>query len=393
MVLQDADMKVSPVFVANYNATEKIMVNQGGTSSSKTYSIMQVLFMFAIYEPGIVITVTGESYPNLRKGAYRDAETIHSRSRFIKSQVKFWNKNERIIYFKSGSQIEFITNLDEQSAKAGKRDYLFVNEANGIEWLVFWQLAIRTRKKIFIDYNPTAPFWVHDNIIGTNPDTNELTATVKLIISDHRHNPFLSAEEHQKIEGIKDRQLWAVYARGKTGNITGLIFPNWVRIPDEKFPWDAPFFGGLDFGYTNDPTAGVRIARVGESIFLHELCYTPGIAPKQMKQILWANGFNENIPIYCENDPDQVNQLRHIDVAAVPAIKGPGSVNSGILQINKDYHVFYTASSENLHWERQRYVWLKDKKSGKTLNEPVDQFNHLMDATRYGIHTHYFREG
>ena len=151
--------ETSPVFEANFNSKAKINVNQGGTSSSKTYSLMQLLFYKAVYEPRAVITITGESIPNLKKGAYRDTETIYTRSKYLQSQISFWNKSDRIIYFKNGSLIEFVSNLNEQSAKNGKRDYLFCNEANGISWLIFFQLAIRTRKTIYIDYNPTAPFW------------------------------------------------------------------------------------------------------------------------------------------------------------------------------------------------------------------------------------------
>lgn len=380
----------TPVFQANYESKAKIVVDQGGTSSSKTVSIMQRLFLYALSEKGCVITVTGESLPNLRKGAYRDAEWLYSITPQLQAQVKFWNKTDRIIYFRNGSLMEFTSNLDEQSAKAGKRDYLFVNECNGVPWAIFFQLAIRTRKQVFIDYNPTVRFWAHDNLIGTDPSTNELSATVQLIISDHRHNPFLSQEEHAKIEGIKDKQLWLVYARGKTGNVTGLIFPDWQKIPDEQFPREEPFFGGLDFGYTNDPTAGVKICKVGESIFLHELCYTPGIAPVQMKQIFYANGFNKNTPVYCDHDPDQINQLRRHGILAMPAVKGPGSINSGIVQL-KEYKVFYTASSVNVHEERSRYMWLVDPLTGKSTNTPIDQWNHIIDAARIGVHTHYFR--
>lgn len=383
--------QTTPVFQANFLSKAKLNVNQGGTSSSKTYSIMQLLCYKAVYEPRMVITVTGESIPNLKKGAYRDTETIYSRSKYLQSQILSWNKTDRIIYFKNGSIIEFVSNLNEQSAKNGKRDYLFCNEANGISYQIFFQLAIRTRKTIYIDYNPTAPFWAHEKLIGTDATGNDLSATVQLIISDHRHNTFLTEEEHAKIEGIKDPELWKVYARGLTGNLIGLIFPNWRQIPDSEYPWDEPYVGGLDFGYTNDPTAGVKIVRIANSIFIHELCYTPGIAPVQLNKLFRANGFTDDVPIYCEHDPDQVAQLRRLDLYAAMARKGQGSVNSGILKL-KEHSVFYTASSKNLHEEKIRYMWDKDKDTGKLLNIPIDAHNHLMDATRYGVYSHFFRE-
>lgn len=394
----------SPVYDANKKSAAKIIINQGGTSSSKTYSIVQLLFEKCVYEQKIVVTITGESIPNLKKGAYRDAETIFSKSKFLQSRIESWNKTERIILFKNGSLIEFVSNLTEQSAKNGKRDYLFCNEANGIDWLIFFQLAIRTRKQIYLDYNPTARFWAHDNLIGTGPASNELSAVVELLISDHRHNPFLTDEEHNKIEGIKDPELWRVYARGMTGNVTGLIYPNWTKISDELFfslfinqdgpdkgkPNGLPSFGGLDFGYVNDPTAGVRMVRIGESIYIHELCYTPAITPINTKQIFYSNGFSDGYPVYCEHDPDIVSQLRRLDMLALPARKGPGSIKAGIAKVN-EYKIFYTASSVNIDNERSRYMWLKDE-NGKSTNEPIDMFNHLMDAIRYGIYTHFYHQ-
>lgn len=377
------------VFHANQQSKAQIVINQGGTSSSKTYSIVQLLFLIAVYTPGQVITITGESMPNLRKGAYRDAETIYARSKHLQQLITFWNKADRVIYFKNGSIIEFVTNLDEQSAKNGKRDYLFVNEANGITWAIFWQLAIRTRKQVFIDYNPSAPFWAHEKLIGTTPESNDLHATVQLIISDHRHNCFLTPDEHAKIEGIKDPELWKVYARGLTGNLQGLIYPDARRIPDKDYPWDASKIAGIDFGYTNDPTAIARVAFIGDNLFIHELCYEAGLAPIKQKQLLTASGFT-NEPVYCENDPDQIAQLRRHSVLAIPARKGPGSINSGIQKM-KEFNIHYTASSLNLHDEKQKYMWVIDPITGKPTNTPVDQFNHLWDAARYAVYTHFFR--
>lgn len=207
----------SIIYQANLEATESIVVNQGGTSSGKTYSIIQLLFTLAIACPMQVITVVGQDIPNLKKGAYRDAKTIYSNSKDLQQWFGKPNETDRVFTCTNGSIIEFTSYQDEQDAKSGKRDYLFVNEANGISYDIYRQLAIRTRKKIFIDYNPSASFWVHEELIGKEG--------VKLIISDHRHNPFLTQEQHDKIEGISDPDYWKVYARGLTGKIEGLLFP------------------------------------------------------------------------------------------------------------------------------------------------------------------------
>lgn len=383
--------KCTAVYHAIQSSSAKVIVLQGGTSSSKTISALQDAIVYAIYNPGKVITVTGQSMPNLKKGAYRDVEWLYANSAFFQSKVQFWNKTEKRIYFFNGTVMEFITNLDEQSAKAGKRDMLIVDEANGLSWPVFFQMAIRTRGKIIITYNPSASFWAHEKLIHTTPESNDLSATVEFIISDHRHNCFLTEDEHRKIEGIKDKQLWAVYARGITGNLTGLIYPNWKQIPDSEYP-DVDFFAGLDFGYSQDPTALVKIAVVGNNVFLHELCYETGIPAQRIKEICAVNKFTKDNIIYCEHDKEQIIQLRRLGLQAIPANKGNGSIKGGILKMN-EFNVYYTASSKNLHEERTHYMWEIDKDTGKPTNTPKAGMEHLLDGARYGIFTKYFRQG
>jgi phage terminase large subunit len=385
-------MIFTDVFWAIRNSPEKILILQGGTSSSKTYSSIQDAFLYCIYNKNKIYTVTGESIPNLKKGAYRDAETIFSNYTWVENQVQDWNKTDRIINFKSGSKLEFISNLDAQSAKAGKRDRLFIDETNGVPYPIFFQLAIRTKDQIILAYNPTAPFWVHEKLIGTGPGSNDLNASVKLLITDHRHNTTLSKDEHDKIENIKDPELWRVYARGLTGNLTGLIFPNWVRIPDSQYPHDNDFYFGLDFGYTNDPTAIVKIVKIGESVFFHEICYEPGIPPKMLNQLLRSNGCTDNTDIFCDHDPDMVRDLRAFDLYVLPARKGTGWKKAAIHKLN-ECKVFYTESSKNLHEERIRYMWMMDKDTGKPTNTPEDGFDHAIDAGLMGFHTRYVRGG
>lgn len=381
------NISATEVFYWNWVATEKILINQGGTSSSKTYSIMQILMLKASTEPGLVITVTGESIPNLKKGAYRDAKAIYATTDLFQKKVKSWNETDRIITFSTGSIIEFVSNLTEQSAKNGKRDMLFVNEANGISWPIFFQLAIRTRGQIYIDYNPTAPFWAHDNLIDTTPETNDLTATVKLIVSWHVHNGFLSEDEHRKIEGIKDPELHRVYARGLTGNLTGLIYPNWKEC---EFPGDVDPFYGIDYGYENDPTALVKVARIGNNIYLDELAYQTGdIPPRTIVQLLKADDYHDQ-PLYSEHDPDMIRQLRQLDILCIAARKGQGSISAGIQKM-KEYNVFYTPRSHNIREERKRYMWLIDPDTGKPTNTPKPGWDHILDAARYAVYSHFYR--
>lgn len=390
-----------PVFHANHLSTADIVINQGGTDSGKTVAIIQVLTVIAATteapEIDPIITVVSESVPNSKKGAYRVFQSLVNNNAYIQSRIKEWNQSDRTITFKPTEPgkpcwiMEFVGTTDEQNAKQGKRQYLFFNEPNSISWLIFWQMAKRTRIRTFIDYNPSAPFWAHEKLIGTKPEGNDLNAVVQLIISDHRHNPFLSEEEHRKTENIKDPELWDVYARGKTGNLQGLIYPNWKQIADKDYPWqDGSKFGGLDFGYTNDPTAGVQLCRIANNIFIHELCYETALPPQRIKSIFKAQKFGEENIIYCEHDGDMIRQLRMMELLAIPARKGDGSIKAGIMKM-KEYNVFYTASSKNIDFERKKYMWIKDPDTGKFTNVPTDVDNHLMDAIRYGVYTHFYR--
>lgn len=388
------EFKTSSVFHANYTATEDIIINQGGTDSTKTYSILQVLNLIASTTPppliDPIITVLSESVPNAKKGAWRTQQAIMGDDKFM-AYVKDVNQGDRIIRFKTGWILEFVGATDEQNAKQGKRQYLFVNEANGIPWLVFWQFAKRTRIRTFLDYNPSAPFWVHEKLIGTLPSSNDLSASVKLIISDHRHNPFLSKKDHQRTEGIKSEDLWKVYARGLTGNLSGLIYPNWRQIEDAEFPWDEDGrFGALDFGYTNDPTAAVLMIKIANKIYCHELCYDNAMTARNLKVLFKSHKFKSETPIYCEHDGDMIRQLRMLNLMAVPARKGPNSIAPGISKV-QEYEIYYTASSTNIDFERKRYMWEKNPDTGKSINVPIDANNHLMDAIRYGVYTKYYR--
>lgn len=395
IVKPDGIFETSPVFQALHDSKADIVVLQGGTDSGKTVAAIQDHTLIAIStkppadDP--IISIVNKSVPDAKKGAYRKFEDLVSSNKFVESCIVDWNKSDRVVKWKSGWVMEFLGAVDEQTAKQGKRQYLFVNEANGIPWLVFWQYAKRTRIRTTIDYNPSAPFWSHEKLIGTTKDGNDLYATVELIISDHRHNPFLSAADHAKTENIKDKNLWNVYARGKTGNLIGIIYPDWKMIANKDFPWDEDGkFGGIDFGYTNDPTAAVLLIRISNNIYVHELCYQPAMTAQQLKTLYKSTGFGAGSPLYCEHDGDMIRQLRMKNLMAIAARKGANSINAGISKVN-EYNIFYTASSENIDMERKRYMWQIDPDTGKPTNVPTESFNHLMDAIRYGIYSNFYR--
>ena len=367
--------EVSPLFVANKEAKERTIVNQGGTSSGKTYSLMQVLFLIGIEEHRSVITVVGQDVPNLKKGAYRDAKTILAGSELLSAWWPDINEGERLIKCQNGSLIEFTSYKDAQDAKSGKRDYLFVNEANGISYEVYWQLAIRTRKRIFIDYNPTARFWVHDNILGRDG--------VKLIISDHRKNHFLTAEEHDRIEHIEDDELWKVYARGLTGMIQGLVLTNWdiVDMLPPREEWKMSCYG-LDFGFTNDPSALEHVIMAHGELWIDERIYSTGLTNPDIANRAKDSGIGSEDQIVADcAEPKSIRELQAHGLWVTASPKGQDSIVSG-LDILKRYRIHVTRRSTGIISNMRAYKWANDR-DGNMTNKPEDRNNHGIDAIRY----------
>jgi len=366
--------QTSVIFDRNYNSTAEVIVNQGGTSSGKTYSILQVLCLKAIGENDQVISVVGQDVPNLKSGALRDMQTIVASSPDIQSWIKGYNASDRIYTFHNGSIIEFKSYQDSQDAKSGKRDYFFLNEANGVSYEIYSELAMRTKKQVFIDYNPNARLWVHDKLIGKEG--------VELIISDHRHNPFLPDIIRKKIEAIRseDEELWKVYARGMTGKIEGLIYRNWGTIG--TIPSDAHLIGyGMDFGFTNDPTAVVGVYRYNGELIIDEVMYHKGYTNQDISLFFTQSGIDRSVTIVADSaEPKSIEEIRRMGWRIEGANKGKDSILNGI-DILKRFRINVTNRSTNLLKELNAYKW--KEKDGNATNVPIDSFNHGMDALRY----------
>lgn len=369
------NLSTSVVFKWNYECTKPVVVNQGGTSSGKTYSVLQVLFIRAINEPGSVITVVGQDIPNLKVGALRDADNIVKSTPSLACKIKSYNKSDRVYRFYNESVIEFNSYDGEQDAKSGKRDYLFVNEANGVSQLVYNQLALRTKKQIFIDYNPTEEFWVHESLIN-EPDT-------QLFISNFTDNPFLHESIVRKILKLKDedRELWRVYGLGKTGKIEGLIFRNYDIV--EGIPYGANLIAnGMDFGFTNDPTTFLQVYEQNGELWIDELIYETELTNPDIAQRLreYSIGMSEEI-VADSAEPKSIQEIRNEGYNCVAAEKGPDSIRQGINTLKK-YKLNITKRSFGIRKEIKSYKWKKTK-DGKSLNVPVDFMNHSIDALRY----------
>ncbi len=371
MLADNQLFQTSVVFESNRNSLCDIVVNQGGTSSGKTYSILQNLFLYAIEDHNQVITIVGQDIPNLKVGALRDAQTIVENSEILQSFIADYNKSDRIYYFVNGSIMEFKSYDDAQDAKSGKRDYLFINEANGITKDIFDELYIRTKRKTYLDYNPNTEFWVHYELIGK--------PNVELIISDHRHNPFLDDKIHEKIEAIDDSELWKVYARGLTGKLEGVIFRDYNVISNVST--DAKLLGyGLDFGFTNDPSALIAVYSQSGELVLDELIYEKGLLNVKISDRMRELSVSGRI-IADSAEPKSISELQGYGWNVEPASKGRDSIKQSI-NILKRYKLNVTQRSHNLKNELNNYKW-KQNRDGRLENEPVDFLNHSIDAVRY----------
>ena len=359
----------------NRDSKARVVVNQGGTSSGKTYAIMQVLFEFGYEEPNQVITVVGQDIPNLKVGAYRDAKTIITKYDAVSAAYPQINEGERIIKCFNGSIIEFKSYADAQDAKSGKRDYLFINEANGISYEIYWQLAIRTRKKIFIDYNPSSRFWAHDELIGREG--------VETLYSWYKHNQFLSDEEKDRIEGISDPELHKVYARGRTGKIEGLVLTNWdicdTLPPREEWKMSCR---GMDFGFSNDPSALEHVVQAHGDLYIDEEIYSTGLTNPEIARRAETEGVTKEDQIIADcAEPKSIAELRSHGLWVTPSPKGNDSIVYG-LDILKRYRIHVTRRSIGLLGNLRSYKWDKDR-DGNMTSKPEDRNNHGIDAIRY----------
>jgi len=366
------ELKASKLFKDNYQAPNRFVVNQGGTSSTKTFSILLALLCHAANEQGILISVVSESLPHLKRGALRDFIKILMDNNLYKE--KWHNKSDNS--FKVGkSIIEFFSADQPDKLRGARRDYLFINECNNIPKAAFDQLEVRTSKKVYLDFNPVSEFWVHEHLLPMKG--------VKFIKSTYRDNPFLDETIIKSIERRKetDPAWWRVYGEGEVGSVEGMVYPLWN--PVDKFPeckWECM---GLDFGYTNDPTALVRVGLSEGEIYLDELIYETGLTNQDTLKRFEALSISRSIEVFADSaEPKSIEEIRRGGYFIKPCEKGRDSVINGINKV-KQYKLNVTKSSVNLIKELRNYKWME--KGDKVLNKPIDDWNHLLDAVRYAL--------
>ena len=358
-----------------FSLTKRIRAVCGGTSASKTISILVWLIDYAQVTKNKKIDIFAESYPHLEDGAIKDFKSIMQSHNYWEDAR--WNGTQKIYTFRGNSVIKFISVDKLGKAKGPRRDVMFVNEANhAMSWEIFDQLKTRTSEVIWLDWNPTNEFWYNSEIENkVDHDFIRLTYQDCLEALDPR-----IVDEIESHRGNKN--WWRVYGEGLLGEIEGRIYTGWQTI--DEVPHEARLERyGMDFGYSNDPTAILAIYYFNGGWILDEKVYKKRMSNKDI-----ADSFQtlpEKLIVADSAEPKSIDELRDYDLNVMPCKKGKDSVKNGI-QLVQGQPISMTKRSLNLIKEYRNYLWITDK-NGKILNEPEGINNHLMDALRYAFET------
>lgn len=353
--------------------SKRVRCIQGGTSASKTISILLLLINQAQmdYKTPTLTSIVSESFPHLKRGVMRDFINILKEHNYYKDDL--WNRTDYVYTFETGSKIEFFSADQPSKVRGPRRDRLFINEANNVPYETFDQLEVRTKDVVYLDWNPTTEFWYYDMV--AKRDDHEF------IILTYKDNEALDKAIVASIEQRKgNKEWWKVYGEGQLGEVETRIYKGWQII--DEVPFEARLDRvGLDFGYTNDPSAIVAVYYHNGGYILDEVAYQHGLLNKQIADIL--NTLPKTLVIADAAEPKSIDEIRLNGVTILPAKKGVGSVNQGI-QYVQGQKVSVTKQSVNVIKEYRNYVWITDK-DGKIINEPDHLYSHSMDAIRYAI--------
>ena len=368
--MTQAKIKTTNVFHKAYGSKTRITCLQGGTRSSKTYSLCQLFIVKCLEETGKVFTICRKTLPALKGTAYRDVLNILKELELYSEENH--NKSE-LSYTLNGNLIEFISVDQPQKIRGRKRDYLWLNEANEFDFESWVQLSLRCTGKIYLDYNPSDPYsWIYDKVI-TRDDCTFLKST-------YLANPFLDEDTIAEIERLKDidPDYWRVYGLGEIGTVQTMIFRNFQLVDDVQ----GRLIGfGLDFGFTNSPSAMIAVYQRDDSLYLKEMIYEKRLTNTDLANKIKELGVNRQDEIVCDSaEPKAIEELYRSGFNVKAAKKGAG-IHLGI-DIMRRYKLNITKDSLNAIKEFRGYKWATDK-NGDVLNTPVKVNDHLVDAVRY----------
>ena len=354
---------------------KRVKIIQGGTSAGKTFGILPILIDKAAKTPRLEVSIVAESIPHLRRGALKDFLNIMKwTNRFFDSR---FNKSLLRYEFANGSYIEFFSADDSSKLRGARRDILYINECNNVDFNSYNELAIRTKASIYLDFNPANEFWVHTEL-KSEVDSDFLILT-------YRDNEAL---DHRIVKEIEKNKLkaktsaywenwWRVYGEGLVGMLEGVVFSNWKVI--DKIPDEARLLGyGLDFGYSVDVSSIVEVYNYDGQRILNEICYQTGLVNSEL-----AKKMNSEVIVFADSaEPKSIEEIRRTGQVIKGVTKGADSINFGI-QVMQSQSYLVTSKSANLIKELRSYCWDTDRKTGKQIGKPIDFLNHAIDAVRY----------
>lgn len=358
-----------------WKSDKKFIVNAGGSSSSKTFSVLQLLVWIAEkYE--LKIDIVSESVPHLKQGVITDMVNvcncfnINFDENYIASERKYQGAK---------GTINFLAFDKLGKSHGGRRDILYLNEANHLNWAICEQLIMRTRQKIFIDYNPTAKFWVYPEFIE-HPINK---ANTEFIHSTYKDNERLEQSIVDYLESKKgDNNFWRVYGLGEIGVSEGLVFNNFSQKDFDKDSFSRYYYG-IDWGFSKDPFTFGELAIEGNDLYICREIYKTGLLNKDSSKLVKPL-LGRNMVICDSSEPKSIAEYRSFGINATGAKKGKGSIESGIKKLQEFDNIYIHTDCVNAYDEFSNYHWLKDK-MGKELPKPTDDFNHYIDLCRYAL--------
>lgn len=352
---------------------EKVVIHKGGTGSGKTVDTMIYLFSKAMQEDSLIITVVSESRPHLDIGAIRILESICSPIALWGKAN--WNISKSVWASPTGSIIEFFSADRIDKALGARRDWLYGNEINSLKKAVWDELARRS-ENVIADFNPTTQFWLEDWLANYD-DTAVIT-------SNYMDNPFLPETERNRIakRASRDANFKRIHVDCEYGITEGVIFDNWFQI--DKVPEGDGNYG-LDFGFTNDPTALVKTVETDDAFYVDELIYQTGMLNSHIISRMESLGIRKNYDVIIADsaEPKSIQEIHNAGFNIKGAVKGADSVRAGIDKL-KSKPIYVTKRSTNLIKEFRSYSW-EVNKNGVPTNKPVDAWNHGIDALRYSL--------
>lgn len=363
---------------------------QGGTSASKTISIIQILIDQCQRDKIPKLTsITSESMPHLKRGAMRDFKNIMQEHKYWRDSQ--WNATDFTYKFETGSAIEFFSLDMPHKVRGPRRQRLFINEANNIPYETFDQLEVRTEETIWLDWNPVAEFWWHQGEVGHFTAVKDKEDSDEIILT-YKDNEGLPKSIVKSIESRKNnKNWWQVYGLGLIGEAEGRIYTGWQII--DSIPHEARLErNGLDFGYSIDPSVIIAVYRYNGGFIIDEVIYQKELSNKAIADVI--KNKSNILTIADSSEPKSIDEIAAYGVPIIGAIKGQGSVSKGIAYV-QDQRISVTKRSVKTIKAYRNYMWLKNKMTDKYLNVPDDtihEWSNPMDAIRYAINSFDFSD-